>query len=249
MMNDDLIYRGIILKQNNYGDAHRILTILTRDEGIVKAVRYGVRGKKASNAAAFQMMCYGDFKLRPSRGELMTAVSADIIDGFYPVSEDILKLSLLTYLADITYAVLGENNPDNRITALFLNTVYAAAYRNENTAKLKGVYELKLMSAAGFMPDLSGRCECGDAAVYFSPARGRMVCAKCRKKGDMNISHTVLSMMRYVTGCEDKKMMSFSVEDEKLYDEFSTVTEKYVSIQCEKEFDSLAYFKEMQRIY
>lgn len=248
-MNDDLIYRGIILKQNNYGEAHRILTILTRDDGIVKAVRYGVRGKKASNAAAFQVMCYGDFKLRPSRGELMTAVSADIIDGFYPVSEDILKLSLLTYLADITYTLLGENNPDSRVLSLFLNTVYAASYRDENIMKIKSVYELKLMCAAGFMPYLGAVCECGRNAECFSPARGTIVCASCRKKGDIALHSTVLSMMRYIVGCEDKKMMSFSVNDEKLYDELSSVTEKYVSVQCEREFDSLAYFKAMRGLY
>lgn len=248
-MNDDLIYRGIILKQNNYGDAHRILTILTKDDGIIKAVRYGVKGKKASNAAAFQMMCYGDFKLRPARGEMMTAIGADIIDGFYPVSEDILKLSLLTYLADITYTVLGENNPDSHILSLFLNTVYAAAYRQENIIKIKSVYELKLMCAAGFMPYLGSRCECGEKVQFFSPERGRMVCAKCRKKGDIVLSSHVFSMMRYIVACDDKKMMSFSVEDKKLYDELSSVTEKYVSIQCDKEFDSLEYFKSMRKLY
>ena len=123
---DDSIYRGIIIRQNNYGDAHRMLSVFTKDSGIIKAVRYGVRGKKTSNAAAFQLFCYGDFKLRPSRGEIMTAVSADVLDGFYPVSEDIVKLSLLSYLADITYCLLGEGNPDNRILSMFLNTVYAA---------------------------------------------------------------------------------------------------------------------------
>lgn len=245
MMNDDLICRGIIIKQHNYGDAHRILTIFAKDEGIIKAVRYGIRGKKASNAAAFQIMCYGDFKLRPSRGELMTAVSADIQDGFYPVSEDILKLSLLTYLSDITYTVLGENNPDNRILSLFLNTVYAAAYRNENIMKLKSVYELKLMCAAGFMPDLSAKCQCGEKAVFFSPERGGMVCSGCRRRGDVSVSPAVLSMMRYIISCADKKMMSFSVGDDTLYEELSRITEQYVKIRCEREFDSLAYFKAM----
>lgn len=250
MMNDELIYRGIILKQNSYGDAHRIITIFTGEAGILRAVRYGVKGKKTSNAAAFQTMCYGDFKLRPSHGELMTAVGADILDGFYPISEDILKLSLLTYLADITYAVLGENNPDRRILSLFLNTVYAASYKNENIEKLKSVYELKLMSAAGFMPDLSAYCDCAGTgqAIYFSPSRGKMVCGKCKQKGDFNLSPTILSMMKYVTRCEDKKMLLFSVENETLYNEFSTITEKYVSIHCERNFSSLEYFRSIQKI-
>ena len=135
-MMEDLVYRGIIIKQANYGDAHRMLWIFTETDGIIKAVRYGIRGKKTSNAAAFQLFSYGDFKLRPSRGEIMTAVSADVLDGFYPVSEDIKKLSLASYLADITYTLLGEANPDKRMLALFLNAVYAASNKEVDLLKL-----------------------------------------------------------------------------------------------------------------
>ena len=58
---DDLVYRGIIIRQANYGDAHRMLWIFTETDGIIKAVRYGIRGKKTSNAAAFQLFSYADF--------------------------------------------------------------------------------------------------------------------------------------------------------------------------------------------
>lgn len=242
---DDLIFRGIIIKQSNYGEAHRMLSIFTENDGIIKAVRYGVRGKKASNAAAFQMLCYGDFKLRPSRGDIMTAASADILDGFYPVSEDIVKLSLMTYFADITYALLGEANPDKRILSLFLNTVYAAAYRDEPYMKLKAVYELKLMCAGGFMPQLGGCGVCNADTQYFSPERGCMVCRVHRNVGDMKISPQAAALMRHIVNSPDKKMLAFSVKDEDLYNELSTITEKYVSVQEDREFASLSYFKAM----
>ena len=242
---DELVLRGIIIKQSNYGEAHRMLSIFTENEGIIKAVRYGVRGKRASNAAAFQLLCYGDFKLRPSRGEIMTAVSADILDGFYPVSEDIVKLSLLTYLADITYTLLGESNPDSRILALFLNTVYAAAYRSEPYLKLKAVYELKLMCAGGFMPQLGGCGECGETAEYFSPDKGCTVCRAHHGARDMRISPEALSIMRHIANSPDKKMLAFSAKDEKYYEELSAITEKYVSVQADRDFASLDYFKLM----
>ncbi len=242
---DDLIFRGIIIKQNNYGDAHRMLTIFTESNGIIKAVRYGIRGKKTSNAAAFQLLCYGDFKLRPSKGDIMTASEADIIDGFYPVSEDIVKLSLLSYLADITYALLGEANPDRRILSLFLNTVYAAAYRSEPYLKLKTVYELKLMCADGFMPQLGGCGVCGGEARYFSPDRGCMVCRSHRNAGDIKTSQGAAAIMKHIVTCPDKKMLAFSVKDEAYYSELSALTEKYVSAHADKEFASLGYFKAM----
>lgn len=242
---DDSIYRGIIIRQNNYGDAHRMLSVFTKDSGIIKAVRYGVRGKKTSNAAAFQLFCYGDFKLRPSRGEIMTAVSADVLDGFYPVSEDIVKLSLLSYLADITYCLLGEGNPDNRILSMFLNTVYAAAYRNEGYTKLKTVYELKLMCAGGYMPSFSGCAECGGSPEYFRPDSGSFVCRAHHRAGDIKISKEAASLMKYIAEAPDKRMLSFKLKDNSLLDELNAVTERYVSVQCEKSFESLRYFRAM----
>ena len=240
---DDLLYRGIIIRQNNYGDAHRMLSIFTETDGIIKAVRYGIRGKKTSNAAAFQVLSYGDFRLRSSQGGIMTAVSADIIDGFYPVCEDIVKLALVNYFSDITYSILGEANPDKRILALFLNIVYAAAYRDEPLSKLKCVYEMKLMCAGGYMPDTRGCAECGGMPQYFSPDRGCFVCFGHKRRGDKAVSGGVVSVMRYLVQCPDKKMLSFGVQDEKIYSETGAVTEKYVIAQTDREFKSLEYFK------
>ena len=239
---DDLVYRGIIIKQANYGDAHRMLWIFTENDGIVRAVRYGIRGKKTSNAAAFQLFSYGDFKLRPSRGEIMTAVSADILDGFYPVSEDIKKLSLVSYLADITYTLLGESNPDSRILSLFLNAVYASSYREEDLIKLKTVYELKLMSVGGYMPKLDVCSVCGGVGEYFSPERGTLVCRHHHGAGDIKTDDALVSLMRYVSGCEDRKMLSFKVNDVTLIEKLNKITEKYVSLHCDAEFKSLDYF-------
>ena len=224
---DEQVYRGIIIRQSNYGEAHRMLSVFTETDGIIKAVRYGVRGKKTSNAAAFQVLSYGDFRLRPSGGGVMTA------------------LSLVNYFADITYALLGEANPDKRVLSLFLNIVYAAAYRNEPLLKLKCVYELKLMCASGYMPNLSSCGECGSQARFFSPGRGCVVCDKHKSREDIELSYGALSLMRYIVSCPDKKMLSFEVKNESIYDELGFVTQTYVSAQSGRTFSSLQYFRSM----
>lgn len=242
---DELISRGIIIQQNNYGDAHRMLSIFTEKDGIIKAVRYGIRGHKTANAAAFQLFCYGDFKLKPARGEVMPAVSAEIIDAFMPVSEDIEKLSLLSYLADITHVMLEEYNPDKRVLSLFLNIVYAAAYRDEPLLKLKTVYEMKLMSACGYMPNI-GRCGvCGEEAKYFSITRGCTVCQKHSHKEDLAVSAGAVAVMKHIINCSDKKMLSFKLKDDALYEELNKISEQFVSCYAYREFSSLSYFYSM----
>lgn len=238
----DLIYRGIIIRQSNYGDAHRMLWIFTETDGIIKAVRYGIRGKKTSNAAAFQLFSYADFKLRPSRGDIMTAVSADVVDGFCPLAEDIKKLALVSYLADITYNILDEANPDKEIMSLFLNATYAVCYRDEPWQKIKAVYELKLMSLGGYMPRLDSCGVCGNKPMYFSVDKGETVCREHQSAGDIATDDIMLSLMNYISRCEIKKMLAFTMTDEKVMKRLNVLTERYVSVHCDKEFKSLQYF-------
>ena len=42
----------------------------------------------------------------------MTVQSVDVIESFYPLREDIEKLSLCVYFADLTYALLNQNSAD-----------------------------------------------------------------------------------------------------------------------------------------
>ena len=241
MKNEELLYRGIIIRQANYGDAHRMLWIFTETDGIIKAVRYGVRGKKTSNAAAFQMFSYADYTLRPSNGDVMTATAAEVIDSFYPVSEDIKKLALASYLADVTMGVLGEANPDRRVLSLLLNAVYALSYRDVDLIKLKTVYELKLMCISGFMPNI-GKCGCGEDGEYFSLQKGTLLCKRHSSYEDVKINRDVASLMNYVINCDDKKMLSFTVGEERILSEMNSITEKYIQVQCEVVCKSLTYF-------
>ena len=235
--------KGIIIKQSTYGDGHRILNIFAEGLGIVKAVSYGAGKSKSSVAASSQFLCYGNFDLYQGTGRMMNINRIDTIDGFYPVCEDIYKLSLASYLADITYETLGENNCDDRILRLYLNAIYALAYRNEPLKKVKTVYELKLMAAGGYYPALDKCVDCGnDEAVKFDFDKGGVLCNECAGRNSVKINDTAIKAMRSITGCDDKKMLAFSASDE-LLDYLNAVSETYVSAQLDKNFKSLDYYK------
>ena len=67
--------RGIIIKQSDYGEGHRMLTVFTEEYGIVKAVSYGVKKSKSKAAASSQFLCYGDFDFYKGVGkDIMTII-------------------------------------------------------------------------------------------------------------------------------------------------------------------------------
>ena len=46
--------RGIIIKQSDYGEGHRMLSIFTEKDGIIKAVKYGAKSTKNRDSASSQ---------------------------------------------------------------------------------------------------------------------------------------------------------------------------------------------------
>ena len=238
--------RGIIIKQSDYGEGHRMLSIFTGEYGIVKAVSYGVKKSKSKVSASSQFLCYADFNLyKGANKDIMTINSIDTIDAFYPVSEDIKKLSLCVYLADITYSLLGSDNPDERILHLFLNSVYALAYRNESMEKVKTVYEMKLMCAGGYMPSLSGCASCGRADVFaFDLLKGGMVCKECGGKYIVKMNKTLYRALDYIISCDDKKMLAFNASDD-ILKAMGKLSEQYIALQTDRNFTSLDYYKAM----
>ena len=218
--------RGIIIKQSDYGEGHRMLTVFTEEYGIVKAVSYGVKKSKSKAAASSQFLCYGDFDFYKGVGkDIMTINNIDTLDGFYPVSEDIKKLSLCVYLADITYCILGMNNPDSRMLHLFLNSVYALAYRDEPMDKVKAVYELKMMSIGGYSPQLNA-------------------CVSCGGKYIVKLDKNLYRALDYIIYSDDKKMLSFNASDG-LMKLLCKIAEQYVELQLDQKFSSLDYYKTM----
>lgn len=234
--------RGIIIRQSDYGEGHRMLNIFTAEYGIIKAVKYGAKSTKSRDSAASQFLCYGDFDLYLSNRDIATVNSINAIDSFFPVTEDIEKLSLCNYLADITYSILGMNNPDERLLKVFLNCIYALAYKNELTKKVKAVYELKLMSIGGYMPNLSA-CSCGsDSICGFDIASGSAVCSSCKTNTTISLTPNTYKAIWYIINCDDKKILSFNGND-RLFEEIGHLSESYTLMHLEREFKSLDYYK------
>ena len=220
--------RGIIIKQSDYGEGHRMLTVFTEEYGIVKAVSYGVKKSKSKAAASSQFLCYGDFDFYKGVGkDIMTINNIDTLDGFYPVSEDIKKLS------------------DSRMLHLFLNSVYALAYRDEPMDKVKAVYELKMMSIGGYSPQLNACVSCGSNEVYaFDLLKGGSVCRACGGKYIVKLDKNLYRALDYIIYSDDKKMLSFNASDG-LMKLLCKIAEQYVELQLDQKFSSLDYYKTM----
>lgn len=239
--------RGIIIKQSDFGEANRVLTIFTKEKGIIKASIYGAKSIKNKKSGLSQVLTYGDFMLNDTGKDLMTVQSIEPIECFFAVHEDIEKLSLCIYFTDVIYSLININSPDENMLKLLLNCIYALAYKENDLETVRAVFELRAISYAGFMPNLytCTKCQGSDNIIAFSVKGGGIVCEGCAGMEDYPINADVYHAIKYILTAEEKKMLSFKASDD-VMKKVSQIAENYVKNYAEKDFYSLEYYKKIK---
>ncbi len=73
--------RAVVLRQHKLGEADRIVTLLTRDHGLVRAVAKGVRRTRSKFGSRLEPFAHIDVQLHPGRNlDIVTQVVS--IDAF-----------------------------------------------------------------------------------------------------------------------------------------------------------------------
>lgn len=94
-MKNNLRTDGIILRRVNFGEADRILTILTRDQGVISAVARGVRKEKSRLSGGIELFAICDLSLAKSprnSGDLWTITGAKLNTFFIHIIDNYDKL-------------------------------------------------------------------------------------------------------------------------------------------------------------
>lgn len=231
------------MRRADYGESNRMLTLLTDNLGTVSACAYGVKSKKSKLRAATQPFCCAEFVLLKKGGDIYRVESADIAESFYPICEDIVKLSLANYFCETAAEAYADR--DKRILSLLLNTLYVLAYKNKNPKLVKAVFELKLTELSGYNPNTEECIHCGrkDNLTGFDFSGG-VVCENCKNAAALNITDEVLAACRYILSADDKRIYSFYVSDA-AENRLADLAEGYFLHQSERRYRSLEYYKKM----
>lgn len=242
--------RALVLREVKYKEADKILTVLTEDEGKLTVSARGVMRRGSKIAAASQLLTFSEMTLFENRGKWYID-EALTVEQFLGLREDISKLALGTYFAELLEAVSDEDSPNPEVLRLGLNSLFALSEGLYEPEHIKAVFELRLMCLSGYEPAIDCCPICGQEEIQapvFSTRGGTALCGKCRsvEYGEtFPLDSAALSAMSYVLAAESKKIFSFSIDkasEKKLCD----ACEAYVQAQLERRFASLDYWKSVR---
>ena len=238
----------MILRETRYKEADKILTILTEDEGKITAKARGALRQNSKLAAETQLLTFSELTLFGHRG-MWTINEATAVEQFLGLRRDIERLALGSYIAELLEAVSDEDSPEPAILQLGLNALYALSAERFDSSLVKAAFELRLMCLSGYAPDLSACSACGTEELdraWFSPETGELLCGSCRRPDSVELRPAMLDAMRYIIGCDRKRLCAFTLDDQSAR-QLGQLCERYALTQLERPFASLTYYKNIKR--
>lgn len=237
---------GIVLRETDYQDSDKLLTVLTSNYGKMTLRAKGVKKKKSTLSAACQLLAFSEFTVFENRG-YYTINEANSKEMFLDLRGNLEQFSLASYFAQVTEVISQEDSPNPALLSLLLNCMYALCRLRKPQLLVKAVFELRAACLAGYAPELSGCAICGNPMPdRFNVSYGVLQCNDCATEEQdglrLPVNESMLMAMHYITKCDAKQIFSFQL-GEAASGELAGLTETYLITQLERSFFTLDFYK------
>lgn len=240
---------GLILKEQNIREKDKLVYILTRKNGLIRAFVHGAKSFKNKKNNATAIFCYSKISLHES-GDAYVVDEAEPIETFFKLGTDIEKLSLGQYFSELCLTLVQEGEQSEEYLRLMLNSLNFLAKGGRENEQIKAITELRLMCIAGYMPNLIACDKCGEYetnTMYFDVDQGLLYCENCMSASAMlPLEIGLVRAMRHIAFSDFNKIYNFSMPTDSLSD-LSFITERYILSRLQRNFNTLDFYKEIKQ--
>jgi DNA repair protein RecO (recombination protein O) len=193
---------GIVLRTQKLGEADRIITVLGRHTGRVRAVAKGVRRTKSRFGARLEPFTHVDLMLHPGRS-LDVITQAEVIRPYGdPLAGDYPRYTAgVAMLETAERFTPVEKEPALRQLLLLIGGLRALVEQEHDPRLVLDAFLLRSLAVAGYAPVLEECARCGAQGTgaarlpAFAVPAGGMVCASCRPPGAASPAPATVALM------------------------------------------------------
>lgn len=188
----------MVLRRHKLGEADRIITLLTREYGLVRAVAKGVRRTRSKFGARLEPFAHIDVQLYPGRG-LDVVTQVHTLDAFGgDITDDYARYTAGCAVLETAERLAGEERaPAPRLHRLTVGALRAVGEQQRPPELILDAFLLRAMGFAGWAPSLDECAKCATPGPHraFHVAAGGAVCVHCRPAGSNTPAAGVLDLM------------------------------------------------------
>jgi len=178
---------AIVLRTHRLGEGDKIVSLLARQLGRVRAVAKGALSRRSRFGSALEPLSYIRLWVYDREGrDLQRIGSAEVLESFFEMQKDYRIQVAAQYLAEVTERFLPERELNERAFRLLLAVLRALKNFGEVNRSLL-FFDYWLLRLGGFLPDLSRCMRCQRAfagqAGFYDAGSGALLCSGCRPGG------------------------------------------------------------------
>ena len=248
---------AIVLRRNDYGEADRLLTLMTPHLGKLRVMAKGAR--KITSRKAGHIELFTRTNLLLAKGRTFDIVSqAELIETYRLLREDMQRGSLAHYFCELADQFGQEDNEDEALFNLLANGLRWLC--DAPDAKLAARhFELKLLTLSGYEPRLF-RCALTDAPLEadlnltaaqiiltaFSPQHGGVLCnaAARQAREAVLLTPSALNLLRVLQTKSFDEIRVLTVSDD-LHSQIERALQRYMNFVLERAPKSALLLKQL----
>jgi len=188
---------AVVLRTHKLGEADRIVTLLSRQHGKVRAVAKGVRRTSSKFGARLEPFMVVDAQLYVGRS-LDIVQQADTLGAYgAAIVSDYDRYTAASAMAEAADRIAeAEAGPQQYF--LLVGALRSLSQGEHAPLATQTSYLLRAMSLAGWSPSLDACARCGAEGPHraFSAQLGGSVCPDCAPPGTPRVAPETLALLR-----------------------------------------------------
>ena len=191
---------AVVLRHSDWGEADRLLTLYTREQGMIRALAKGARKVTSRKAGHLQPFTHVTVQLAKGR-DLLIVTQAETVNAFLPLHDDLMKTGHAAYAIELLLRFSYEDEGANPAIFRLLVETLERLEKEEDAWLPIRYYEMRFLDAVGFRPQLFECVNCGREIrpedQFFSFLAGGVVCPRCGE-GVPNLGRISLETLKYL---------------------------------------------------
>lgn len=238
---------ALILKRRNFGEADKLITILTRSQGKVATVAKGVRKITSRRAGSLELLNHVKVSLHQTKS-LPILTEAQSLNNFADLKEDLGKLSLAFVVLELVDRLIAEEQENRVVFDLLLSSLERIdqAANEDEARKFQTSFQIKLLTEVGYLPQLYNCASCREKLQeeknFLSPTNGGLVDRDCNRETLLSrpIEPEVVKALRFLNNQAFSEVEKLDLRP-KLLQETAELLDYYTVFFLERELNSLNF--------
>lgn len=241
---------ALILKRRDFGEADRLLTVLTPHHGKIDVIAKGARKLTSTKIGHVELYTRADTLIHRGR-DLNICVQAEMTAPFLPLREDLARGAYAGYVVELLDRLTTEGDVDTSRLFSLLDLTFTHLCLEQDLRLVVRFFELRLLDQAGFRPEFQ-ECVVEHEPLlpedqFFSRVDGGVVCPRhaLRAQGLAPLPLDTLKLLRHLQRSAWQQVSKLKVSVQ-VHDDAERIMLGYLTQLIERRLQSVDFIRRVR---